>query len=201
MKPFVNKAFLWFLTPFVLVSVLLLFSFREITVTAIPVSDIPKADGFDFPVGKPDAKGYYNAQKFGQNNHLGDDWNGLKGGNSDFGDPIYAVANGKVTEAVQFFGGWGKVIRVAHTFDKGGKTFFYESLYAHLDTMLVSKGTTLQKGQLIGKMGNAEGQYLAHLHLEIRDGIGYDLGGGYSTNTKGYVDPTKFIKANRKIGQ
>lgn len=26
------------------------------------------SDGFDFPVGKPDAKGYYNAQKFGKSN-------------------------------------------------------------------------------------------------------------------------------------
>jgi murein DD-endopeptidase MepM/ murein hydrolase activator NlpD len=201
MKPFVNKAFFWFFIPFALVFALMLFGFRENGEVTDSFSDIPKADGFDFPVGKPDAKGYYNAQKFGQNNHLGDDWNGLKGGNSDFGDPIYSIANGQVTEAVQFFGGWGKVIRIAHAVEKGGKTFFYESLYAHLDSMLVKTGAVVQKGQLIGKMGNAEGQYLSHLHLEIRDGIGYDLGGGYSTITKGYLDPTKFIKANRKIQQ
>ncbi len=30
-------------------------------------------DGFDFPVGKPNAKGYYNAQKFTENYHLGKD--------------------------------------------------------------------------------------------------------------------------------
>ncbi|MBL4587064.1 MAG: hypothetical protein JKX84_08430, partial [Flavobacteriales bacterium] len=29
------------------------------------------SDGFDFPVGPPDAKGYYNAQPFGKNEHLG----------------------------------------------------------------------------------------------------------------------------------
>ena len=25
-------------------------------------------NGFDYPVGKPDGEGYYNAQKFGENN-------------------------------------------------------------------------------------------------------------------------------------
>ncbi len=27
-------------------------------------------------------RGYYNAQVFGKNNHLGDDWNGVGGGNT-----------------------------------------------------------------------------------------------------------------------
>ena len=33
---------------------------------------------FDFPVGKPDAVGYYNAQEFTENDHLGEDWNGVQ---------------------------------------------------------------------------------------------------------------------------
>lgn len=157
------------------------------------------ADGFDFPVGKPDAKGYYNAQKFGKNNHLGDDWNGNGGGNTDYGDPVYSISNGVVTEAVQFYGGWGKVVRIAHEWNESGKLKKVESLYAHMDTMMVKVGDTVIRGQKIGKIGNAEGIYYAHLHLEIRDGVGYDLGGGYSVNTKGYLDPTAFIKSHRVI--
>jgi len=61
------------------------------SVPASIVESINYANRFDFPVGKPDAKGYYNAQIFGKNNHLGDDWNGANGGNSDLGEPIYAV--------------------------------------------------------------------------------------------------------------
>ena len=42
-------------------------------------------DGFDFPVGKPDAKGYYNAQPFMKNTHLGRHiLSGSTGRNADF---------------------------------------------------------------------------------------------------------------------
>ncbi|MEM6687327.1 MAG: M23 family metallopeptidase, partial [Bacteroidota bacterium] len=152
------------------------------------------AKGFDYPVGKPNAKGYYNAQKFQENNHLGDDWNGTGGGNTDLGDPIYTIANGYVTFAEDYGGGWGNVIRIVHKY----KGKYYESLYAHCDKMLVKKGDFVKKGTKIGTIGNANGAYYAHLHFEIRDDIFMEIGGGYSTDTKGYVDPTKFIKSNRK---
>jgi murein DD-endopeptidase MepM/ murein hydrolase activator NlpD len=153
------------------------------------------SDGFDFPVGPPDARGYYNAQKFGKNNHLGDDWNGTGGGNSDLGDPIYCIGNGYVTSAYQYGTGWGNVIRVVHYIKE--KDEFVESLYAHCDTMLVKKGDWVKRGEKIATIGNANGAYWAHLHLEIRTTVDMGLGGGYSSETTGFVDPTKFIKANR----
>lgn len=156
------------------------------------------SNGFDYPVGKPEAKGYYNAQPFGKNNHLGDDWNGRGGGNTDLGDPVYAIANGYVTQAINFYGGWGRVMRIAHAIPKDDSLIMVESLYAHMDTMSMRKGDWVMKGTQVGTIGNANGIYLAHLHLEIRDGVGYDLGGGYSSITKGYLDPTRFIKENRK---
>ncbi|MFV0304903.1 MAG: M23 family metallopeptidase [Moheibacter sp.] len=151
-------------------------------------------NGFDFPVGKPDAKGYYNAQKFQVNNHLGDDWNGINGGNSDLGDPIYSIANGKVILAKDIKGGWGKVVRIVHTFEDGNQV---ESLYAHCDSIFVEKNQTVKKGTKIGTIGTADGQYLAHLHFEIRTDVSLPIGRGYSSQTRGYVDPTLFIEQNR----
>lgn len=149
--------------------------------------------GFDFPVGKPDAKGYYNAQKFQENNHLGDDWNGVGGGNSDLGDVIYSIGNGYISEVKNYEGGWGNVVRVVHHY----KNKLYESLYAHCDSVLVSQNTFVKKGEHIATIGNCNGLYYAHLHLEIRDAIGLDIGPGYSEDTTGYLDPTHFIKSNR----
>ncbi len=157
------------------------------------------ASGFDFPVGKPDAKGYYNAQPFKKNNHLGDDWNGVRGGNTDFGDTIYAVSHGFITQSIQFFGGWGKVMRQACVWKLDSSIEQVECLYAHMDNMLVKKGDWVVKGQPIGTIGSAEGKYLAHLHFEIRKVPGMDLGAGYSSDTTGFIDPTNFILLHRKL--
>ncbi len=150
-------------------------------------------NGFDFPVGKPNAKGYYNAQKFQENNHLGDDWNGVGGGNSDLGDPIYAIGNGYISEVKDYEGGWGNVVRVVHLY----KGKLYESLYAHCDSIIVEPNRFVKKGEQIATIGNCNGAYYAHLHLEIRDSVGLDIGGGYSSDTTGYLDPSDSINKNR----
>lgn len=154
------------------------------------------SDGFDYPVGPPDAKGYYNAQKFGRNNHLGDDWNGTGGGNSDLGDPVHSTANGYVVFAQDMGGGWGKVVRVVHVLSDNPLEVV-ESLYAHLERIDVKAGQPLKRGQKLGTIGNAGGIYYAHLHFEIRSEYGLPIGGGYSTDTRGYLDPTEFVKGRR----
>ncbi|MEM7659729.1 MAG: M23 family metallopeptidase [Bacteroidota bacterium] len=153
-------------------------------------------DGFDFPVGPPDASGYYDANPFQTNGHLGSDWNGRGGGNSDLGDPVYAMAVGEVLEAYDAGPGWGLVIRMLHP-AKDSQAFPVEAIYAHLDTMLVQSGDTIARGQQIGTIGNANGAYWAHLHFEIRRTLGMPLGGGYSADTSGFLDPTPFIEASR----
>lgn len=155
------------------------------------------ADQFDFPIGKPNAKGYYDAQPFMKNNHLGEDWNAVTGGNSDLGDPIFAIANGYVTDAKDYKGGWGNVIRIVHKLDKNAYPYL-ESLYAHCNEILVKKGQFVQKGDQIATIGNAHGIYYAHLHFELRHEIDMPLGGGYSTDTTGFLEPKVFIKKNSK---
>ena len=163
------------------------------------LSSCPITNSFDFPVGAPNAKHYYNAQKFGKNYHLGDDWNGKGGGNTDLGDPVYASSDGIVSFSKDIKGGWGNVIRIYHNYGTKQKPIYVESLYAHLNKRLVKAGSIVKKGRKIGTIGNAGGIYWAHLHFEIRDTLDLPIGQGYSKNTSGYIDPTKFIRSHRKI--
>jgi murein DD-endopeptidase MepM/ murein hydrolase activator NlpD len=158
------------------------------------VASPPVADGFDFPVGPPDARGYYDAQPFGVNDHLGCDWNGLGGGRTDLGDPVMSIASGTVTFAEDVGGGWGNVVRVRHRVRGEGDV---ESLYAHLDRIDVAVGDRVLRGQVLGTLGDAHGRYSPHLHLELRSRVGMDLGGGYARERDGYLDPTEFIHAHR----
>jgi murein DD-endopeptidase MepM/ murein hydrolase activator NlpD len=148
----------------------------------------------DFPVGVPDARAYYDAQPFGENAHLGSDWNGVGGGHSDLGDPVYAMAAGRVSQVHDFEGGWGRVVRIVHRLDNGEQV---ESLYAHLDSFAVENGATVERGQQLGTIGTAHGQYWAHLHFEVRRTIGADIGGGYGKPEQGQVDPSRFITSRR----
>jgi murein DD-endopeptidase MepM/ murein hydrolase activator NlpD len=156
------------------------------------------ADGFDYPVGKPDGKGYYDAQPFMRNTHLGCDWNGVKGGNTDLGDPVYSIANGYVTYADDVGGGWGNIVRVVHCIN-GQPNKYVESLYAHLDKITVAENTLIAKGQKVGTIGTAHGAYVAHLHFELRHKVDMNIGPGYSTDTTGYLNPTTFIKKHRLV--
>lgn len=151
------------------------------------------ATKFQLPVGNPSGNGYYNAQKFTENNHLGEDWNALTGGNSDLGDPIYASGSGFVKDAQDYGGGWGKVIQLLHRLPDSSQVV---SLYAHCDSLLVRKGEYVTIGDQIATMGNANGAYLAHLHFEIRTDTLLPIGGGYSEETTGYVNPSAFIMDN-----
>jgi len=155
-----------------------------------------KADGFDFPVGKPNAEGYYVAQDFRANNHLGEDWNGRGGGNTDLGDPVYAIADGYVKLAKEFKSGWGNIIRMVHYLEEP-PYYIVESLYAHCDEIYVTKGQTVKRGDLIGTIGNVKGLYSAHLHLEMRSNVMLPIGTAYSKKTEGFMDPTDFIDLHR----
>lgn len=102
---------------------------------------VPLCDGFDFPVGKPDGNGYYRSRglRLKSPRHMGEDWNGNKGGNSDLGDPVYSVGHGVVTYAADARGAWGKVVIVRHAFrePKSGKVLCCQTLYSHLNDINV----------------------------------------------------------------
>ncbi len=163
--------------------------------TQPPWAELAVADGFDFPVGQPDAQAYYDAQPFGRNDHLGSDWNGRGGGDSDLGDPVTAAADGYVRYAEDAGIGWCKVMIVVHRVGEQGP--WVESLYGHLDSFSVPVGSEVERGQELGTIGNCQGRYAAHLHFEIRSVVGGQVGPGYAKDKLGWVDPTVFIEAHR----
>ena len=107
-----------------------------------PVEPTWLADGFDFPVGDPDGKGwavtgygFLDWSSYSNSYHPGEDWNIPGAGNGDQGEPVYSVANGEVV-----FSGWntalGNVVLIKHAISP---TDFVWSQYAHLDQRYVEQ--------------------------------------------------------------
>jgi murein DD-endopeptidase MepM/ murein hydrolase activator NlpD len=92
------------------------------------------------------------------------------------GTPIYATADGVVSEAGYNSGGYGNLIKVDH-----GRGI--ETRYGHLSRILVNPGQRITRGQLIGHMGSTGRSTGSHLHYEVRiDGRA--------------VNPIPFMKSN-----
>ena len=77
------------------------------------------------------------------------------------GTPIYATADGVITESAYNSGGYGNLIKIDH-----GRGI--ETRYGHLSKLLVSEGTRVRRGQLIGHMGSTGRSTGSHLHYEVR---------------------------------
>ena len=150
----------------------------------LDLASLPTAARFDFPLGSENGAMSYNAQRFTENRHLGDDLNGIGGEDSDLGDPIYAVADGRVLLARDGGPGWGNVIIVLHAYLGNGGRKYVQSYYGHVETMLVQAGDEVRRGQQIATVGTAE--FVTPF-----------VGPGYRENTRGWLDPTAFIKAHR----
>ena len=158
------------------------------------------ADGFDFPVGKPDAEGYYKARGFRSGGHMGEDWDGIHGGDTDLNDPIYSIGDGIVVFARDVHLGWGNVVIVRHAYRENGEVKHIDSLYGHLNSILVNRGQRVARGQQVGKMGTAHGQYDAHLHLEIRKNLEIGMSRSkFQKNLSNYYDPSQFIASHRHL--
>lgn len=103
--------------------------------------------------------GYRDANISGNSFHGGID---LAGGSGKLhGAPVYATRGGTVISAVTSNSGYGIYVIIDH----GGG---YSSLYAHMSVRYVNVGDTVQKGQMVGRVGNTGNSTGAHLHFEIR---------------------------------
>jgi GH25 family lysozyme M1 (1,4-beta-N-acetylmuramidase) len=178
-------------------------------------TDIPVADGFDYPIGAKirythanDGDGWYVADEFNEFNsgngkyHLGEDWNAESGGNTDYGSPVYAIANGTIIFAgPATVSGWGNVLIIRHKLSNGT---LVESLYGHVASFTRTSGN-VTRGEQVATIGDGGGLYPAHLHLEIRfsncpcwgsEGTGYSV----TPNPVGWTAPSDFIDTHRPAG-
>lgn len=157
------------------------------------------ADAFDFPVGKPDALHYYKARGFQANGHPGEDWNGGPG-DSDLGLPVYNIGHGLVVFARDVHGGWGNVVIIRHCYYELGQLHCVDSLYGHLDQILVREGELIRRGTQVGTIGNNHRMYDAHLHFEIRSNLRIGMARAqFARDFSNYVDPTAFIQSHRHL--
>jgi murein DD-endopeptidase MepM/ murein hydrolase activator NlpD len=164
------------------------------------------ADGFDFPVGKPNAEGYYKARglRLREPRHYGEDWNGRAGGDSDLGAPVYAIADGIVTFAHNVRSGWGNVVLTRHAYRDSatGQVKFIDTLNGHLNQILVKVGQRIKRGQQIGTIGTNFGMYPAHLHFEIRHNLSIGMArNGVPADLVNWANPTDFINSHRQLNR
>jgi murein DD-endopeptidase MepM/ murein hydrolase activator NlpD len=96
---------------------------------------------------------------------------GMRGGNvhdgidiaAKKGTPIYAADSGRVIYSSRKLRGYGNMIIIKH---KG----VYSTVYAHNQVNKVDKGEFVDKGDLIGKVGDTGRASGPHLHFEVRKG-------------------------------
>lgn len=115
-------------------------------------------------------RSWYVALTFGQpvsyGFHDGEDLNLISGGNTDLGQPLYAIADGTITSVelltgsptfgkhihLKFEGAWGT--RWAH--------------YGHCNEVFVQSGQTVKEGTKIATVGRT-GTTIAHCHFAIKN--------------------------------
>ena len=77
------------------------------------------------------------------------------------GTEIYATGNGTISK-IEFDGrGYGNNIIINHGYG-------YESLYGHMNKIVVRPGQKISRGDLIGFVGNSGSSTGPHLHYEVR---------------------------------
>lgn len=79
---------------------------------------------------------------------------------SGYGNSVWAAGPGRVISA-GWNGGYGRMVEIAHG---SGVT----TRYAHLSSIGVSVGQTVDRGQFIGRIGTSGNSTGPHLHFEVR---------------------------------
>ena len=103
------------------------------------------------------------------------------------GTPIYATADGVVSDASWNSGGYGNLVKIDH-----GRGI--ETRYGHLSKIGVFAGQRIKRGEIIGRMGSTGRSTGSHLHYEVRIE-------GRAVNPIPFMKSTDYLVAmQRKVG-
>ncbi|MBE2183405.1 MAG: peptidoglycan DD-metalloendopeptidase family protein [Anaerolineae bacterium] len=155
-------------------------------------------DALDYPIDiletledRYDDFGLYRARFFGS--HTGVDI-----GFRHWGEPVYAIARGRVTLSnIEEWDTEKGVVVIEHTFPDGSIAY---SLYGHMEVgetiFFPPVGSCVEKGDVVGLIGWPS-RGLPHLHFEIRRILSDEGGPGYvETNPLdlGWYNPQDFVE-------
>lgn len=115
---------------------------------------------------------------------------------AEMGDPIFAAMDGTVSVATTGVSGYGTVVYIDHI--DGTQT-----RYGHMMEMTVKKGQKVNKGDLIGYVGNTGKSTGPHLHFEWRGPVdkryATEVSSAYrvnTTNARNFTDPLLHLPSN-----
>lgn len=114
--------------------------------------------------------------QFGKPGHNGVDWA------LPIGTPVLAAADGAIVKIGWDPKGYGNYVILQHN--------GFQTLYAHLNYVVVKFGDNVKEGQRIGDSGTTGFSTGPHLHFELR------VPGAPGAYNKGEIDPLSFLKAS-----
>lgn len=170
-------------------------SFDQLIAMAKDKGDMLKAIPAILPISNKDltrtASGYgwrihpiYKISKF----HYGMDFT------APLGTEVHATGSGTVTGIVTSQRGFGKHVIIDHGFG-------YSTIYAHLNNFNVRVGQKVQRGDLIGYVGNTGTSVANHLHYEVKlNGVNVDPVNYYFEDLSP-EDYEKMVEIASKTGQ
>lgn len=182
------------------------------------VNGVYVADGYDAPIGTEAERrgnrvwpqGWLDASPYGrlyfigtpsEAYHTGADLN-FGTPYQDFGMPVYSCASGVVIFAASL-SVWANVVVIRHDplYDPTGPVLY--SRYGHVRNMTVTVGQRVKRGQQICEIGNANGRFVPHLHIDISPTTILETrpsdwpGTDRPRLLKNYIDPMQWILRNR----
>lgn len=111
---------------------------------------------------------------------------------SEVDDYVIASADGFVIEAQDSLNGLGSYVKLEHSIE--GEV--YQTLYAHLveESILVSEGEYVEKGQRLGIIGNSGRSTGTHLHFSIYK---FELGNLVSLDPEIVIERSEELEEER----